>query len=207
MFGPRYFGPRYYGPRYFGKFGLTPTLVCDDISRAIGADTDTEIAIDFTRPVFLVKMEFDTATQYVSSGPLISFESNTYVEGQVHVGTFTWDGDGNQSGKVKIYNENNSAASLMLNEGVNDIPITIYLTYMIAGGGGNTTPELLVAGTMNGGSLNAKELIISVLSTKVAGQFLPNRYYTIAEGFNHMPIDGSSIMWGGEKFILEAKDS
>lgn len=202
MFGARYFGPRYFGPRYFGKAGLDIVLVCDDISRTIGLDTQTEIAIDFTRPVFLVKMDFPTASQFMSTGPQITFDSNIYVEGQVSISTFTWSADGIQKGAISIHNENNSAAALILNEGVNDIPISIYLTYLIAGGT-NSTPELLVAGVMNGGNLTPEKLVISVLSTKSAAQYIPNRYYTSAESFNHLPVDGSVITWGGQKFTLE----
>lgn len=202
MFGNKFFGPRFYGPRFFGPSGLTVELICEDISRIIGADTQTEIGIDFTRPVFLVKMDFPIASQFMSTGPQITFDSNVYVEGQVSVSTFTWSADGVQTGGISIYNENNAAAALILNQGVNDIPISIYLTYLIAGGG-NSTPELLVSGVMNGGNLSPSKLTISVLSTASAAQFIPNRYYTSAEAFNHLPVDGSVITWGGERFILE----
>ena len=120
----------------------------------------------------------------------------------MHVGTFTWTPDGTQKGRVKLYNENNNASALILNEGVNDIPITIWLTYLIAGGG-NTTPTPYCLGAMNGGSLNATELTIDVMSTKSAAQFLPNRYYSLDQGFNHMPVDGSIITWAGQKFELQ----
>ncbi len=205
MFGARFFGARFYGPRFFGKAGLTIELICEDISRVIGTDTATEIGIDLTRPVFLVKMSFDTADQFMSSGAQITFDSDVYVEGQVKVSTFTWNSDGVQTGKVSIHNENNVAAALILNEGVNDVPISIYLTYMIAAGG-NTTPELVVAGSMDGGSLTSAMLSIRVLSTNAAAQFIPNRYYTDVEGFNHLPVDGSIITWGGETFELRKQD-
>ncbi len=204
MFGAKYFGARYFGARYFGKVGAEIILVCDDISRVIAIDTQTEIAIDFTRPVFLVRMDFPTASQFMSTGPQITLDSNVYVEGQVSVSTFTWSADGVQRGAISIHNEQNAAAALILNEGVNDIPISIYLTYMIAGGSENSTPELLVAGVMNGGNLTPEKLVISVLSTKSAAQFIPNRYYSSAEAFNHLPVDGSVITWGNEKFTLQA---
>ena len=176
----------------------------DTISRSIGSDTGTEVAIDFTRPVHLVKMEFPSATSYMSTGPQITFDSNVYLEGQVNVGTFTWSSDGIQKGKINIHNENNVAAGLILNEGVNDISISIYLTYMIVGGS-NSTPELLVSGVMDGGDLTAESLSISVVSTKSSAQYIPNRYYTEAENFRHLPVDGSVITWGGEKFTLEQR--
>ena len=100
------------------------------ISRVLPADAQTEIAIDFTRPVYLVEMLFPSGTLYLSTGPQITYNSNIYQEGQVSVGSFSWNSDGTQTGEITLSNENNAASALILGNTVNDVVINIYKTYL-----------------------------------------------------------------------------
>jgi hypothetical protein len=170
-------------------------------SRQLAGDNLTQIAVDYTRPVYLIQMVFPTGTTYISSGIQISFDGNVYPEGQVSVNTFRWDADGTQEGSITLSNESNIASALILAGTVNDIEIIIYKTYLIAGGG-NTTPEFYVRGAMDGTSLSPEKAVIGVLSTTSRTAFVPNRYHTMSEGFNWLPVSGETIMWGDEAFIL-----
>jgi hypothetical protein len=169
--------------------------------RTLDAGNLTEIAIDFTRPVYLVKMLFPAGSVFMSTGPQITYSGDVYQEGQVSVGSFTWNSDGTQAGEVVLSNENNSASALILNGTVNDVEIEIYKTYLIAGGG-NTTPVLFVKGSMDGSDVGASSSRVGVLATTAQTGFIPNRYFTIAEGFNWLPVEGEKITWGDEVFIL-----
>lgn len=172
------------------------------IKRILPADALTEIAIDFTRPVYLVKMLFPSGTVHVSTGPQITFEGDVYQEGQVKVSTFRWNSDGTQQGEIFLSNENNASSALILNGTVNDVIIEIYKTYLIAAGG-NTTPVLYVKGSMDGSDVGPSESRVGVLATTGSTGFVPNRYFTVAEGFNWLPIEGEKITWGDEVFILQ----
>lgn len=172
------------------------------IKRFLPANAVTETAIDFTRPVYLVKMLFPGDPTYLSTGPQITFDSNVYQEGQVKVNSFRWNPDGSQQGNIELSNENNAASALILNGTVNDIEIEIYKTYLIAAGG-NSDPYLYVKGVMDGSNVEPDRAVVGVLSTTAQTGFLPNRYYTISEGFNWLPIEGEKITWGEEVFILE----
>jgi hypothetical protein len=108
------------------------------VKRALTTEVQTEVAIDFTRPVFLVEMQFPSGTVYLSSGPQITYDSNVYQEGQVSVGSFTWNSDGTQQGTIVLSNENNAASALILNGTVNDVVINIYKTYLKSSGSGPT---------------------------------------------------------------------
>lgn len=171
------------------------------IQRNLPADAQTEIAIDFTRPVYLVEMLFPTGTLYLSTGPQITYNSNVYQEGQVSVGAFRWNSDGTQSGDITISNENNSASALILGGTINDVVINIYKTYLIAAGG-NTTPVLYVTGSMDGSDVGYSSSRVGVLSTGSQTGHLPNNYFTVANGFHWLPIEGEKITWGDEVFIL-----
>ena len=175
-----------------------------EVTRGLPAPVLTEIAIDFTRPVYLVKMFFPVATVWVSSGIQITFDGDIYIEGQVSVGTFQWTSDGVQTGQITLSNEANAASALILGGTVNDIDIEIYKTYLIAAGG-NTAPELYVRGVMDGASIEPSRSKIMVVSTTARQAFLPNRYHTVAEGFNWLPVDGEVITWGNEVFLLQSR--
>ena len=175
-----------------------------EVKRDLGALSQTEIAIDFTRPVFLVKLLIPNATRYVSTNMQITFEGNNYIEGQVSVGSFQWTADGVQTGNITLSNEANAASALILGATVNDIEIEIYKTYLI-NGGGNTPPELYVRGVMDGADITPEQARIAVVSTTARTAFLPNRYHTASEGFSWLPVDGEVITWGTEIFLLQSR--
>lgn len=176
------------------------------VKRNLPANAITETEIDFTRPVYLVKMLFPAGTQYLSTGPQITFDSEVYQEGQVSVGSFRWNPDGSQQGTIVLSNEANAASALILNGTVNDVEIEIYKTYLIAAGG-NSDPYLYVKGVMDGSNVEPDRAVVGVLSTTAQTGFLPNRYYTVNEGFNWLPIEGEKITWGEEVFILQEAQS
>ena len=175
-----------------------------EVIRDLPAPVVAQTEIDFTRPVYLVKMLFPAATRFVSTGPQITFDGDIYIEGQVSVGTFQWTSDGVQTGQLVLSNEANAASALILGSTTNDIPVEIYKTYLIAAGG-NTTPELYVSGVMDGAKIEPSRARITVVSTTARQAFLPNRYHTVAEGFNWLPVDGEVISWGSEVFLLQSR--
>jgi hypothetical protein len=176
------------------------------VTKNLPAAALTEIAIDFTRPVYLVKLLFPAGARYVSTNIQIAFEGNLYIEGQVSVGTFQWTADGVQTGFISLSNEASAASALVLSATTNDVEIEIYQTYLIAGGeGGNTPPVLYVKGVMDGARLSPTEARITVVSTTARAAFLPNRYHTASEGFNWLPIDGEVITWGADVFTLQSR--
>jgi len=176
----------------------------DVVQRNIPADAATETAVDFTRPVFLVKMLIPGQTRFVSTNMQITFEGNIYIEGQVTVQSFSWDTDGTQTGQILLSNEANAASALVLGATINDIEVEIYKTYLI-NGGGNTHPSLYVRGVMDGADIGPDNTRITVVSTTARSAFLPNRYHTVAEGFNWLPIEGEVVQWGTEVFVLQSR--
>lgn len=176
-----------------------------EVVRVLPASDKVEIEIDFTRPVYLVKMLFSTGTVHMSSGQQITFEGNIYIAGQVSVGTIRANASGQQSGDIVLSNENNSATALILGNSVNDVLIEIYQTYIISAGG-NTHPQMYLKGSMDGARVGPSSSRVRVLSTASETGFVPSRYYTAAEGFNWLPIDGEIIIWNGEVFVLQAEN-
>ena len=175
-----------------------------EVIRTLPVDAVAETEIDFTRPVFLVKMLFPSASRFVSTGPQITYDGDIYIAGQVSVKTFQWTSDGVQTGHIVLSNEANAASALILGSTVNDIAVEIYKTYLIAGGG-NSTPVLYVSGVMDGATIGPSDSKITVVSTTARAAFLPNRYHTVAENFNWLPVDGEVISWGSEVFLMQSR--
>jgi hypothetical protein len=171
------------------------------ITRAIGADLLAASEVDFTRPVYLVKLLFPGQTRYVSTGIQVTFESDIYIEGQVSVKTFSWNMDGTQQGAIELSNEANAASALVLGATTNDIPIEIYVAYQLTATT-VTVPQLYVSGVMDGGDVKPDFTTIQVVSTTARESYIPNRYHTALEGFNWLPVDGEVIVWGTEAFVL-----
>lgn len=174
------------------------------IQRELPSDVLTEIAIDFTRPVYLVKMIFPAETKYLSTRGQITFDGDVYIEGQVSVGTVVWNADGSQSGSLTLSNEANAASALLLGTSANDMIVEIYKTYLIAAGG-NTTPQVYIKGSLDGSDIGYAKSVLNILSTTAATAFIPNRYHTADEGFNWLPVDGEVVAWGDEMFVLRAE--
>jgi len=174
------------------------------IERDLPSDVLTEIAIEFTRPVYLVKMIFPAETKYLSTRGQISYDGDNYIEGQVSVGTVEWNADGSQSGSITLSNEANAASALLLGTSANDMVVEIFKTYLKAAGG-NTAPQVYIKGSLDGSDIGVSKSVLDILSTTAATAFIPNRYHTADEGFNWLPVDGEVVAWGDEMFVLRAE--
>ena len=174
------------------------------IKRTIPADVETEVVKQHTVPFFIVKMEFVAATSYMSEAQTVTFETNVYLEGAIKVGTFSWSPDGVQKGSVELLNENNAATALVLNNTVQDVPVTIYQVYSLTPTT-NTTPVLYSKGVLSGSNIRPEKSVLGVLTSKAETDFAPRDFFTIEEGFNWLPPTGTVVTWADEKYVLEGE--
>lgn len=172
------------------------------VQRTIPANVQTEMVKQQTRPFFIVKIEFESATSYLSEAQAVTFESNAYLEGAIKVRSFTWTPNGTQEGSIALLNENDAATALVLNNVIQDVPISIYKVYS-TGPSTNTDPVLLIKGVMNGSDIRPAYSVLGVLTSTAETEFAPRSFYTIEEGFNWLPPVGTVVQWNGEKYVLE----
>lgn len=172
------------------------------IKRDIAADVTTEIAGQHTRPYYLVKIGFNSGDQFMSTAQATTFNLDTYIEGAVRVGRFTWNADGGQLGNIFLLNELNAASALVLNNQIVDISVTIYKTYRTSSG--NTTPVEIIRGTLVASSITSKEVSLAVATSGARTTVVPNELHNQDNGFNHLVPEGTVLVWGGENFLLEA---
>ena len=171
------------------------------VKRSIPTNVETVLDDQQTQPFHIVKMEFASATSYLSESQQVTFEGNIYSEGAIAVRSFTWGPDGTQAGAIALLNENDAATALVLNNTVQDVPVSIYKVYS-TGPSTNTDPVLMVKGVMSGSNIQPSQSIIGVITSSAETEFAPREFYTIAEGFNWLPPTGTVVQWGGEKYVL-----
>jgi hypothetical protein len=71
----------------------------------------------------------------------------------------------------------------------------------------NTDPVLYSRGVLSGAVLSPVAATLQVVTSKARTEFVPNQFYTIEEGFNHLPPQGIVVQWAGEKYVLEGLDT
>lgn len=175
------------------------------VRRNLPGDLGTVIAEQQTTPFFIVKIEFPTGTGYYSESWEVDFEGNTYIEGAIRLEKFNWTGDSVQSGRIALLNENDAATALVLNNTIQETPITIYQVYRRAVGT-YTTPLIYARGVLSGANISPKESVIGVLTSRAETQFVPTAYFTSEEGYSALPPSGTVVQWNGEKYVLEGQD-
>jgi len=164
------------------------------VQRTIDSSTQTEIAKQHTVPFFIVKMEFEGATSYLSEAQQVTFETFDYLEGAIKVGTFKWSPNGVQTGSIELLNEHNAAAALVLNNDVQDVPVTIYQVYS-TGPTTNSTPEVYSKGVLSGSNIGPSKSVLDVLTSAAETEFAPRDFFTIEEGFNWLVPTGTVVTW------------
>lgn len=171
------------------------------VERALAGDVLTEVALQHTRPYYLVKIEFASGDQFLSTGPATTHSGDAYIEGAITVGSFSWDSDAGQRGSITFLNENNAASALLLNNQIADVPVTIFKVYTKVGGG-NTTPVAIIKGTLDDSALSPRDVSMTVVTSGAGTELVPNQFHNQDNGFNHLVRAGTVLVWGGEKFIL-----
>lgn len=176
----------------------------NEVARNIADDTAAEIEQQHTRLVHLVEIAFPSGSEYLSEAGAINFNGHEFVEGGVAVDQFTWSTDGTQQGNIILQNEANAAVAVVLNNGIADVPVTIWQTYLRPDGT-HTTPVIVVAGVCDSADIEPDVVTIGVLTSKASTSFVPHEYHTPANGFNHLPVPGTVVQWNNETYVLEAE--
>jgi hypothetical protein len=171
------------------------------IVRDIDSEVITEVERQHTQPIHLVRLELPGQVLYLSENRAVVFGGNVYDEGRVRVSSLQWGGDGSQSCVLEILNEDNFAASLVLNNQIADAVVTIWTTYLKPDGT-NSAPVLYAYGTCDDTELDYDAARITVVTSRYKTSFLPN-YYAQTAGFNHLPPEGGIVAWNSTTYVLE----
>lgn len=173
--------------------------------RQLDTDLHDEVANVATQPTHLVQINTNAGnTYYLSSGhSYIDEFTNTYQEGMVKVSDFGWGGDGSQDGTIAVENPDGFAEDLFYNNSLIEASVFIWIVYRKSDGT-FTSRTLLAAGSCTDVVMDGLDYAVMTIATgTVFTQFLPKRYFNKDNGFNWIPAEGTTIIWNGQKYLLE----
>jgi hypothetical protein len=174
------------------------------VTRTLAGDVSPEIIKTSVKPFHIAKLEFGTATAYVSESQEVVFEGFTYISGGLNVGSMSWDVRGVQKAGLFLVDDNGSAISLALNNSIADTPATLWLVYSLSPTT-NSTPTKLVEGYLSPGKISEDGIDLTIEQLNTAQEHFPRQYVTKGTGFDNLPRAGQIVTWGDERFLLENK--
>ncbi len=171
------------------------------ITRTVAVDTKSELSEITSTRYHLVELAFPAGISYLSEGISTVFDSNVYAADAIEVRPFKWLPTGAQSGSIYLPDTSGSAISLVMNDDVSDVQVTIHVVYLDATDT-PTTPIKVVSGIIDDVSITPDGVTLTVITEKSSTEFFPYEYCSVENGFNFLPEDGQIINWGAEKFVL-----
>ncbi len=166
--------------------------------RTVSAVTETNISKAVTEPFYLVYIGYGTPLRK-SSGGTVTWNGETWTADDMLV---TVAPDRN-TGTLKIQNTDYVFGGVVLTTTIADVPIKIYEAH------GDSLEvadvELLFDGVGSGADPDIRWVVVDLEKGSTGVMFSPRVKCTKEIGFNHLPVDGMTISWGGEQYTLEVK--
>lgn len=172
------------------------------IVRDIDAGNLAAVTDDHTKPIHLVKLEFEAETVFLADTYDVTHDGDDYIGGMCKVSDLSWDGAGSQSCTIEIMNEDNFAADLVLGNSFAGATATVWLVHR-KHDNTFTDPVLYVIGGCDDAELVPAGARFVVVATKYRTEHVPNRYFTQANGFNFLPPENVVITWNGNRYLLQ----
>jgi hypothetical protein len=153
--------------------------------------TDLSVAIreSITRPLYLVKMGFNTPVR-LSSRETQTWDGFTWLEAGIEVTI-------SESPTLKIFNENTLFGQAVLSDGTAGRSVEIYQAYGLSSG--YTTPVLKFIGEMGQATIGEQVLI----KCKRSAPNRTPRHSASPPTFMHLPKSGTRIETPKQTVVLE----
>lgn len=162
-----------------------------------------ETALPTTKPFYLIEIGFDSPLR-LSTGIPVPWNSQNWVAVGARMVAINEGVSGAQSATISLSNIDSSASSLVLNEGTEDRPITIWQLYGGGPFGVNDAVKIFNGVIDDVPSMTAERVTLNAVSTSSAFQLCPRVYFEHV--CNHMPAAGAEFVWGGQRYILGEKN-
>ena len=173
------------------------------MSRTLSTATDAAVAATTTQPGYLVHIAWSTPSRLTSGRSPLNWNGYVWLATDIRVDGLKWDKAGQQTGSLTLGNSEQQFSALALNEGVADVPVSIWAYDRSATAAGD--PVLVFSGV--GGKLAANDdrLTLELTTQRSRALKCPRMRITAANGFNYLPVAGSSIRWGNERYVLRPR--
>lgn len=167
----------------------------------LAEDLLAETQSDVVQPVYLVDIEFPGDPFYVSSREELEWNGNFYKAHSVEAESIEFSDSGTGPTSLLLSNENSVAAALVLNYGIQGVPITIRKTY-VKSDGTLATPRIYFKGEGDDARITSLSVQVGVKKKSARTHFAPSMTFSAANGFNHLLRPGAVIVINGEKYQI-----
>jgi len=178
------------------------------MTRTITAAAETERTATFNTEAHLLNFYFAAGTIYVNTGGYdLEYGGNTYTDHGVDVSTiYLTPNAGIEQVTITAPMGDNSPIANYIAQGLHfRRECWIYQTYVDPTTQVVIDPVLIVKGRMSGGSVDQNVATCQVIPGTVPKYgYAPHRAISPENGFNHVPADGYSFVWLGEKITLKS---
>lgn len=194
-----------HGDPLWAPFGWPATAIPPYGGGTVGRDVDATLielaSRPHTRPVHLVKLSFGDQVQYLTDRETRSYNGHTYVGHAIEMGEVTWTPDGEQSGMLTMLNDQKAATAIILGAPAAEVACEVLISYLNEDNE-LAEPELLVEGVITGPTLSATDAVMPIMSDRFAVEYLPNEFFTRANGFTRLRRRGEVFIWRNEKYVI-----
>jgi len=167
-----------------------------------------------TKPLFLIELDFDSP-EHLSTNGDITINGNTYIGGDVGISSVAdWT-----SATIKL-SPSPTRVQIVVTGGWQGNPCKIYLVpvqnnqqimqagYVQSGyaqdGLTVEDPILLLDGVLTSANIQSKGVDVAVSHKALVGKWTPRLRIT-SNIANHLPSNGSVVVWEGDNYILESR--
>ena len=164
--------------------------------RTLSPELLTEIGLTFTKPGYLVFIDFSTPL-YLSTLGDITYDGHTWIGADIKVSGLSKDDKGEARGSISLGNALLDYGALVLNEGVADRDVRILSVWA-----GVVEPNEEFSGV--GDSCEVGERVsITLTSQRSRALYSPRRFINSSTGFLTLLPKGAKVTVGQQTYILE----
>ncbi len=171
--------------------------------RSVSTPTGNAIAAATTAPAYLVQIGWSTVTRITSAPDPLTWNSAVWVPADIGLTGVGSESAARQSASLRLGNAQQQWSALALNEGVADVPVSVWAYDRSATASGD--PVLVFAGVGGRCSLDDDNVTIELATQRAVTLKSPRQRITRAAGYSLLPAAGTVIRWGNERYVLRRR--
>lgn len=169
--------------------------------RTLSSSLISDLGLTVTRPGYLVEIAFSTTLRLSTLGD-ISFNGTSWTAADMRVSGLSADGRATQSGSITFANTWADYGVLVLDEGVADRPVRIWVCHA----GAPDDAVKVFDGVGDEASFDARgRLTLQLASSAMRSAFWPRRRINAANGFATLMPAGTRLTLGGQPYVIERR--
>ncbi len=175
--------------------------------KSFDAQTEAELAARKHNPAFLIVIGHSAGPFYASSTIEVSHDSKTWARLDANVNAFIQGVDGNAQARLVFPKHPGPLAAMVARDELRGRPVDIFKGYLDSSGAVIGTPDLLLAGRFDYGSVDENNVTLNIAEGAAARHGRAPRRRITPPVFNHAPRPHEKIWFNGVGTTLTPEGS